>query len=89
MFICRECRRSLDISEARKGVPLSVDNIGHCKRCHSIHAKNYMMNRKAIASPDNYMDCDDCDRTFCKRAPNKVLRDKCPFCDSNNIGEYV
>lgn len=88
-FNCRKCKQSLDIDMARKGIPISSTGNGECKPCHNEHAKLYMMRKSAERNPHNYMDCDDCDRTFSKRSANKVLRDKCPFCDSNNIGEYV
>jgi len=95
--ICLDCREHKELSEftPKKGCVGGVRET--CKKCTSFKTTCRQTEKKAEISPQNYMMCDDCDRTFYKYtkkstspyAPLKrAVLTACKFCGSDNIIDY-
>lgn len=86
---CGEWKKSCDMSR------ISVKyRSGRCRKCHS-EINKFIAQQKAInRSPQNYLQCDDCDSYFykyvhssCSAYKQRTIRTECVKCSSKNISE--
>jgi hypothetical protein len=93
-FICNLCKKSTNYSQA---VSNKIYNNGACvcKSCDSERSKLAFMNGRAAKNPQDYLECNSCDRVFSKFSGrkkeygNRPIVSICKFCGSDNIGEYL
>lgn len=94
-FFCYDCQFYKPIEEMHK-INSPVTKRGRCKLCHNAYTRNYHLIRRSRLMPQNFMECDDCDRIFSKFAPGsknllaeyRKLRIECPFCQSEEIDSF-
>lgn len=104
MYSCRSCSKTeFTAEEMKKEKYLHSKKRGICKACATEYERNQRFLRMASRNSNNYLNCDDCDRTFSNRntgnysgnnqytkeGMNRIqLRLDCPFCKSENIKRY-
>ena len=83
-FLCRVCNKIQDLSERHKGSQLTSQNKARCKSCHREYCKHRMSEKRAVISPHNYYECNDCDYIY-----HYKNGDICPRCKSLNTDDYL
>lgn len=59
------------------------------------YQRHYYINKKAKKNPQDYLSCNECDRTFSKRVEGRSnqyyfeLKTECPFCGSKDYENYA
>jgi len=78
---CRDCGKIFE----KKNRP-------NCPECHTIQCSNIQMLSRAKARPENYFECNNCDRIFrkyhtYKKAGTKenAIVTQCKYCGSTDI----
>ena len=91
--ICNECKETKDmlyftVSGVYKG---NLMYQGRCKPCRSDILGQRLTIKKAKQNPQDYIECDDCDKVSFKWTSVKykvITRKKCPRCDSEEINDF-
>ena len=96
-FECRMCGEyGLPMSSLAKGTYAFKTGKGYCKPCRSLKISIAEIEKKAKKNPQDYFTCNNCDRTqsvfkrgFHKENPNRELIQKCGFCESTDLEDYI
>lgn len=92
-FCCRVCHKTLNMEFLKKGSYAVGSGKGKCKKCHSLDSSQIMIRKKVRINPQDYFQCDDCDRYMyvfpAGNHLNKKIIDKCKFCGSKNINDLI
>jgi hypothetical protein len=93
-YFCYDCQGYFTAFDMHK-INSEYTKRGRCRECHRAYTRNYHLRKKAALSPQNFMECDDCDRIFSKYQEGKPkngeirkLMIECRFCKSEEIDSY-
>ena len=94
MFTCYYCKELKPDDLAKKGTITGI-NTGKCKKCHNSYVSNREIRRRVEKKPQDYFQCDDCDRYMnVFRNVNSIYKKRemiteCKFCKSRNIDDVI
>ena len=95
-FKCKSCGEIKEMNQKYESTPISKTGLSNCKSCLIEQVRFNYIQKKLKMSPQNYMQCNDCDFVFhyIKKGANKVfgkeeIRKECPRCKSLDIEDVI
>jgi hypothetical protein len=98
IYSCRgECKKTdLKLKQMKLEPYVKSNGRGICKLCHSKDTIVRIQEKRADQNPEDYMCCNECDKTFRKYTSGPVpkkkprkMHDKCIYCQSSDIEAYA